>query len=215
MILTKNILKRGKSINGGWSVEQMNLLFKCKFKGRKFKGWLDRLIGKDIPDDVINKFISLKDEHIPRQEESNRIYAEKQRLRKLQYGDTYIEEPGLIHNSEESIVNTYFLKKYKRGICGIYTITNVVNDYIYIGSSINIHARWAEHRKQLDEKNHHNGFLQKDWNFFGEKNFSFEIVFQADKNIDRNDLYSIEQGYIDQHTPEYNIEKKVRFTDAE
>ena len=35
---------------------------------------------------------------------------------------------------------------------GIYKITNLINQKIYIGQSINIEQRWKEHRKTMNSK---------------------------------------------------------------
>ena len=61
-------------------------------------------------------------------------------------------------------------------IIGIYKITNLVNKKIYIGSSIDIKARWANHKSQLKKGTHKSPHLQSAWNKYGEENFEFEII---------------------------------------
>lgn len=62
MIFTQDILEKGKSSNGAWSARQLRLL------GLDFNaletGWAKRLIGTDIPQSVIEAFLSLKDAHL-------------------------------------------------------------------------------------------------------------------------------------------------------
>lgn len=68
-------------------------------------------------------------------------------------------------------------------ICGVYSITNKLNNKKYIGKSDNIYVRWDEHRKDLNKGVHHNKHLQRAWNKYGEENFIFEIVEKC-KNDD-------------------------------
>lgn len=62
-------------------------------------------------------------------------------------------------------------------VSGIYTITNKVTGKLYIGESLDIYRRWHdEHIPQLRKNCHYNKELQKDFNKYGEENFSFDIL---------------------------------------
>lgn len=61
-------------------------------------------------------------------------------------------------------------------ISGVYKITNIKNNKMYIGESCDIDRRWSEHIDNLECKSHYNLGLQKDWNEFGKENFKFEIL---------------------------------------
>lgn len=62
-------------------------------------------------------------------------------------------------------------------ICGIYKITNLINDKIYIGQSVNIKRRWAEEKSRaLDERLHEVSALYAAIAKYGKDNFSFEII---------------------------------------
>ena len=60
MIITKEIIEEGKSINGGWSIEQL----KCFNIDFFYKGWQNDIIGKDYDINFYYKFINLKNSHI-------------------------------------------------------------------------------------------------------------------------------------------------------
>jgi group I intron endonuclease len=60
---------------------------------------------------------------------------------------------------------------------GVYTITNLVNNKIYVGSAaFSFSNRWAKHRRQLRNNIHDNKHLQRAWNKYGESSFKFEIL---------------------------------------
>lgn len=88
---------------------------------------------------------------------------------------------------------------------GIYKITNMKNNKIYIGESVNINKRWNYHKEKLNNNSHNNIKLQKDWNIYKEYNFKFEII----KDLTEYDIpnYIIEMVllvYEDKYIKEYN-----------
>lgn len=91
MLLSKGILEQGKSKRGGWSRAQVEAL------GGKWpleRKWKDTLLGKDIPDDAIQNFLSLKDVHktckriepTPEQRERRSFFHRKRRTFKPKSG---------------------------------------------------------------------------------------------------------------------------------
>lgn len=70
----------------------------------------------------------------------------------------------------------------KAVICGIYTITNQINKIVYVGQSIDIWRRWAEHINALDNNVHDNYLLQNDWNRYGRNKFEFNIYKECTKD---------------------------------
>lgn len=83
---------------------------------------------------------------------------------------------------------------------GIYEIRNVVNGHRYIGSAIDIDKRFERHIKNLRRSTHYNKHLQAAWNKYGEQSFSFSALELCPKE----QLYYIEQEFIDDFCPEYN-----------
>lgn len=80
-------------------------------------------------------------------------------------------------------------------ISGIYKITNIINNKIYIGSSNNIHKRKREHFCTLENGTHCNSHLQRAYNFYGKDNFKFEII----ETCEEKDLLEVEQIYLDKY----------------
>jgi group I intron endonuclease len=62
---------------------------------------------------------------------------------------------------------------------GVYTITNTVNNKIYVGSTTmkaGFPGRFQRHISYLRYKTHKNTILQNAWNKYGEENFKFEVL---------------------------------------
>ena len=57
------------------------------------------------------------------------------------------------------------------GVVGIYKITNLINNKVYIGQSKNIEQRWAEHKSSKQNIHLHSAFCK-----YGLENFKFEII---------------------------------------
>lgn len=88
-------------------------------------------------------------------------------------------------------------------IIGIYCVKNIINNKLYIGSSIDIDRRFKDHKRLLKGEYHYNIFLQRSWNKYGEGNFIFEII---EILSDDHNLIEREQFYIDKYES-YNKNK--------
>lgn len=82
---------------------------------------------------------------------------------------------------------------------GIYAITNKVNGKAYISAALNFGVRWNRHRSDLRLSRHHNLYLQRSWNKYGEEAFKFGILEYLD-NLD--ELYLAEQFWVDTYKEE-------------
>lgn len=81
-------------------------------------------------------------------------------------------------------------------ICGIYKIVNKTNGKYYVGSSNDItgnFGRWYEHKWELKRKSHHNDYLQRSWDKYGENEFDWIVI----ETVPENQLLIIEQRYLD------------------
>jgi group I intron endonuclease len=58
---------------------------------------------------------------------------------------------------------------------GIYTITCIADNKVYVGQSQNIKFRFNIHKSHLRHKKHRNSYLQRAWDKYGENNFIFEV----------------------------------------
>jgi len=95
-------------------------------------------------------------------------------------------------------------------VIGVYQITNAENGKIYIGSSTNITTRWEQHLYELSRNKHDNYKLQADFNKYGYKAFTFQILELADNE---KTMYDIEQEYLDEFDIDnnYNILSYVNY----
>ena len=59
---------------------------------------------------------------------------------------------------------------------GIYLIKNIVNNKIYVGSSVNLNDRNYKHFWMLRKGIHDNNHLQNSYNKHGDSSFIFEIL---------------------------------------
>lgn len=84
---------------------------------------------------------------------------------------------------------------------GVYKITCLANNKIYIGSSKNIDKRFKNHIQKLENNKHTNSYLQSAWNLHSKENFKFEII----ETCDEKELITKEQMWMDK-TNCYNRE---------
>ena len=59
---------------------------------------------------------------------------------------------------------------------GIYSITNIANGKIYVGSSLFLSKRIMQHKSDLKQKRHKNSRLQNAWNKYGADAFAFNVI---------------------------------------
>lgn len=96
--------------------------------------------------------------------------------------------------------------------CGIYKITNKINNHSYIGQSVNIKARWAAHKsyykttaKSRDDK-YFNCLLYTAMRKYGIENFDFSIIEECPtEKLDEKEKYWIK--YYDTYNKGYNMTK--------
>ena len=83
-------------------------------------------------------------------------------------------------------------------ISGVYKITNIITGDFYIGSSVNIEHRWANHKSPSTWAIKSGMMLYQAMAQYGLNNFIFEIIEKT------NSLREREQYWIEQLHPTYN-----------
>lgn len=78
---------------------------------------------------------------------------------------------------------------------GIYKITNIINNKVYIGQSVNLRKRLWWHKSVLKLGHHHNRHLLNAWKKYGESNFKFEVIFSKE-TIELDLLNLLEEIFI-------------------
>jgi len=156
-------------------------------------------------------------------EYNDEILAKEEELRKIYeyWGEELPPRAGVspeeinkekIKKERNIIISKYYGDR-TYAACGVYCITNIKKDKIYIGSSINLGVRIELHLFELANNIHCNYLLQNDWNNGECDDFIFEVIWEGGDNIDKNELLFMEQLLINQHSPEYNLRDKVDYVD--
>ena len=89
---------------------------------------------------------------------------------------------------------------------GIYEILNIVTGDQYIGGTVNASRREGEHFRDLRKGKHFNMRLQMDFNKYGEEAFKFNLI----QPVLPEHLKEVEQTYLDEEKPYYNLSKQAR-----
>lgn len=92
----------------------------------------------------------------------------------------------------------------------IYIIKCIPNNKVYIGQTNNFNRRVSEHLYDLNKGNHHNVYIQHDFNLYGVSNFQFEIIsVVSDDNANKaEDAAMALYGGIDSDNI-YNMQNNV------
>lgn len=93
----------------------------------------------------------------------------------------------MIEEDENIDINDLTIKS------GIYWITNLITDQIYVGSAVDLNRRKSRHFNQLKNNKHSNKYLQNSFNKYGENNFKFEVI----EKVKLSFLYWHEQDHLD------------------
>lgn len=96
-------------------------------------------------------------------------------------------------------------------ISGVYKITNLINNKIYIGCSINIYGRWTDHKRfySLESIPSYNYPIYRAFRKYGIKNFKFEII----EEVSPSQIFEKEKYWIKYYDAK-NPEKGYNCTDG-
>ena len=81
---------------------------------------------------------------------------------------------------------------------GIYKITCITNNKIYIGQSKNVQYRFGQHILLLNRRIHFNKHLQYAFDKYGKENFKFDVIEYCDESVltDRESYWINQYGGI-------------------
>lgn len=94
---------------------------------------------------------------------------------------------------------------------GIYKIT--CNNLSYIGSSVNLYERIAQHISNLRKNRHHSNYMQNCFRKYGEEAFSIEILEYLERDI--KTLREREEWYINTNNCAFNSTTPVTHIHSE
>lgn len=89
---------------------------------------------------------------------------------------------------------------------GIYKITNILDEKIYIGQTVNYRKRRTSHLSSLKKGNHHNEHLQRAFDKYGESTFEIELIKECTaEELDEMEKYYIKELDACNHDKGYNM----------
>lgn len=89
------------------------------------------------------------------------------------------------------------IDKCYKNINGVYRITNIINNKVYIGSSVNLYKRIYEHFRELKINKHSNKILQNSFNKYGIENFMVDILESSINS--HEEMLDLETHQIQKH----------------
>ena len=90
---------------------------------------------------------------------------------------------------------------------GIYKISNIINNKVYIGQSIDIQRRFSVHMRELNNNCHYNKHLQASYNKYGKEAFLYEVLCICEvTELDDMEVFFID--YYDSTNPECGYNKE-------
>lgn len=96
--------------------------------------------------------------------------------------------------STKKEIQNFFGKGWLTKYSGIYQIVNKINGKVYIGGTIDLRERFANHISELRNNRHHSIYLQRAYNKYGVESFYFEILDLCES--DWNIIEQLEQKYF-------------------
>lgn len=99
------------------------------------------------------------------------------------------------------------IKKGDNCMMGIYKISNIRNNKVYIGQSVDIQRRFSEHMRALNNNCHYNQHLQASYNKYGKESFLYEVLCICETTeLDDMEVFFID--YYDSMNPECGYNKE-------
>lgn len=91
-------------------------------------------------------------------------------------------------------------------VVGIYKITNLIDNKVYIGQTVNYRKRKNSHLSSLKENKHHNEHLQRAFNKYGENSFEMELLEECKiEELDDIEIKYIKELDTCNHDKGYNM----------
>ena len=157
------------------------------------KAWRESEAGKNYYESNKEKIQSQGRERLQRkieamsEEEYEKYREEKNKKRREYYKANPDKEAERRKKASDNRKRQYQEFKQKHGTnpskkqrqlmkAGVYKITCLVNNMVYVGGSTHVKQRWYGHKSMLRHNKHTNPILQDDWNEFGEDSFVFEVI---------------------------------------
>jgi hypothetical protein len=97
IVLTIDLLDQGLSVNGAYNYDQLHTLgVEIPLK----KGWRRELVGKRVSSEAVDRFLALKDAHIPAEKRAKEIVHEEiieAECRNCHFWEFWSDDKGYCH----------------------------------------------------------------------------------------------------------------------
>lgn len=110
------------------------------------------------------------------------VFSPKSRLSVRASHDCDKHEKRQVGGFLDIIMTQYNLSEFTP-ICGIYKITNIRNERVYIGKSNNINHRWFSHVADLKKGKHSNKDMLRDFQKMGVGAFVVEVIEECAEDV--------------------------------
>lgn len=104
----------------------------------------------------------------------------------------------------------YISSLISRGITGVYKITNLTNQKIYIGSGFDIRERWGQHCRAAEKNLHPGLYFENALRKYTPEGFTWEVIEEVSisdlcrktqRHLIRERLLAAEQQWLDSEQP--------------
>lgn len=180
--------------------------------------YVQKQLSNELQEEYSKLYLNVE-EYRSKQEAINQDIVRQQKLKeetefyKIQIDDESLEDIEILTSIKNKLYNNKMLDKViydnyinkpvlemtrrvlpRSKVCGIYKITNQLNEMIYIGRSVDIRNRWRGHcRSAFGLEGLADSLFQRALKKDGIQNFTFELLEEVDReNINDREKYWIE-----------------------
>lgn len=163
-----------------------------------------------VPDDLVNEIIEIKP--VPKVEKEKKPKkSKKEKKTSVKKDNNTVKIENIQDANSFPIINNTGVDIPIESMCGVYSITNIINGKVLIAYSKRILSRINSNIKKLEAGTFNPTNFQAEWTEFGKDNFVYELLEQFHSDEDQ-EIYFHKMKYMCNSTNSYHdISNKARF----